>query len=69
MDMSKQPETIKDAELKEDLTLPIARSGEQQFACIMRNRSGMDAGEIDMGVRVFSIAKLCDGEKQANNSE
>lgn len=34
-----------------DYTLPIARTGEQQFAAIVRNRSGESAGEIDMGVR------------------
>ena len=30
---------------------PIARAGEQQFACILRNRSGIDAGSIDFGAR------------------
>lgn len=34
-----------------DYTRPIARSGEQQFACIMRQRSGESSGRIDMGVR------------------
>ena len=40
----------------------IAREGEQQFACILRNRSGQSAGEIDMGVRDVTI--LCDAEQQ-----
>lgn len=48
----------------DDLTRPIARSGEQQFAAIMRNRSGMDAGNIDYGLRVFAVENLGDGEKQ-----
>lgn len=30
---------------------PIARAGESQYGCIMRNRSGMDAGLIDFGAR------------------
>lgn len=47
---------------KPDYTLPIAREGEQQFACILRNRSGQSAGEIDMGVRDVTI--LCDAEQQ-----
>lgn len=45
-----------------DYTLPIARNGEQQFAAIVRNRSGIDAGEIDMGVR--DVTHLCDAEQQ-----
>ena len=49
----------------EELTgydLPIARPGEQQFACILRNRSGFSAGEIDFGARF--INKLSDSEQQ-----
>jgi len=34
-----------------DYTTPIARTGEQQFAVILRNRSGISAGEIDFGAR------------------
>lgn len=45
-----------------DYTLPIARPGEQQFACIMRNRSGFDAGEIDFGLR--DLAYLSPGEQR-----
>jgi hypothetical protein len=45
-----------------DYTIPIARTGEQQFACIMRNRSGESAGCIDFGVRDVTI--LCDAEQQ-----
>lgn len=45
-----------------DYRLPIARGGEQQFACILRNRSGIDAGCIDMAVR--DITHLCDAEQQ-----
>lgn len=41
---------------------PIAREGEQQFACILRNRSGIDAGEIDFGLR--DCTSLPDGEQQ-----
>lgn len=45
-----------------DYTAPIARAGEQQFAAIVRNRSGIGAGEIDFGAR--SINDLCDGDQQ-----
>ena len=45
-----------------DYTLPIAREGEQQFAAIVRNRSGESAGRVDMGVRDVTI--LCDAEQQ-----
>ena len=41
----------KQCEAKRDYTAPIARTGEEQFACILRQRSGIDAGNIDMGVR------------------
>lgn len=47
---------------KPNYTLPIARGGEQQFACILRNRSGQDVGNIDMRVRDATF--LCDGEQQ-----
>ena len=46
-----------------DYTTPIARTGEQQFACIMRNRSGVSSGEIDFGARF--IDRLCDGDQQS----
>lgn len=42
---------------------PIARSGEQQFACILRNRSGESAGEIDFGARFIDL--LSEREQQA----
>lgn len=42
--------------------LPIARQGEQQFACILRNRSGCSAGEIDFGARF--IDELSPSEQQ-----
>lgn len=49
--MGVHPSQIKEREPehKPDYTLPIARSGEQQFACVLRNRSGQDSGEIDNG--------------------
>ena len=43
-------------------TKPIARTGEQQFACILRNRSGVSSGEIDFGARF--IDHLSDSEQQ-----
>ena len=46
------------------LIKPIARAGEPIYACIVRNRSGESSGEIDFGVRVFEIDKLCDGDKR-----
>lgn len=45
-----------------DFSGPIARSGEQQFACILRNRSGFDAGNIDFGLR--DLSSLVDAEQQ-----
>jgi hypothetical protein len=47
-----------------NLTLPIARSGEPIYASIIRNRSGVDSGDIDYGARVFEIEKLSEGDKQ-----
>lgn len=49
-------------EKKHDYTAPIARHGEEQFACILRQRSGFDAGNIDMGVR--DIDHLAPAEQQ-----
>lgn len=48
----------------DDLTKPIARSGEAQYVCILRNRSGIDAGNIDFAIRTCAIEELADGEKQ-----
>ena len=45
-----------------DYTNPIARTGEPQFACVLRNRSGISSGEIDFGARF--IDHLSDGEQQ-----
>lgn len=47
---------------RSDYTLPIARVGEEQFGCILRNRSGFDAGNIDYGARF--IDTLSDAEQQ-----
>lgn len=47
----------------EGYTSPIARTGEQQFACILRNRSGESSGEIDFGARF--INDLSEGDQQA----
>ncbi len=52
----------KEEPIKPDYTLPIARSGEQQFGAIVRNRSGMDAGELDYGAR--DITHLHPSEQQ-----
>lgn len=41
---------------------PIAKTGEQQFACVLKNRSGVSAGEIDFGARF--IDALSDGDQQ-----
>lgn len=49
---------------KDPLCIPIARGGEQIFASIIRNSSGMDAGCIDYGCRTYELERLCDGEKQ-----
>jgi uncharacterized protein (DUF2336 family) len=43
-----------------DYTLPIARTGEQQFAAIIRQRSGFDAGIIDMAVRDITHLSILD---------
>lgn len=45
-----------------DYTHPIARTGEQQFAAVVRQRSGMDAGCIDSGTR--DITHLSDADQQ-----
>lgn len=48
-----------------DYTQPIARTGEQQYACIMRERSGIDAGNIDYGLR--DLTHMGDGGQTAVN--
>jgi hypothetical protein len=45
-----------------DYREPIARHDEQQFACILRNRSGVDAGRIDFSLR--DCTALSDVEQQ-----
>lgn len=50
---------------KPDLTLPIARSGEQIYASIQRERSGVDAGVISPSVRVFAIDELGFDDQQS----
>ena len=45
-----------------DYFCPIAREGEQQFAAILRNRSGVLAGQIDMSVR--DVTPLSDLDQQ-----
>jgi hypothetical protein len=45
-----------------DYTLPIARTGEQQFGCILRQRSGVSAGEIDFALRDCTV--LSDADQQ-----
>lgn len=47
-------------ETKKDYREPIARKGEQQFACILRNRSGFSAGEIDFGLRDLRHLSECE---------
>ena len=41
---------------------PIAREDEQQFAAVLRNRSGIDAGQIDFGLR--DCTSLSEAEQQ-----
>lgn len=63
MDLSKQHYAPKnESDSRPDYTNPIARTGEQQFACILRNRSGISSGEIDFGARF--IDHLCSGDQQ-----
>jgi hypothetical protein len=47
---------------KPDYTRRIARTGEPEYACIMRNRSGIDAGNIDFGLR--DLQHLSEADKQ-----
>ena len=61
MDTTHKPEQ-KEQKVAADYTRPIARTGEQQFACILRNRSGMDSGSIDFGARF--IDELCPADQQ-----
>lgn len=43
----------------------IARTGETEFAAIVRNRSGQDAGEIDFGLKHGPVLdSLSDYDKQ-----
>lgn len=62
MDMSKKVAHVQTG-TRTDYTSPIARTGEQQFACILRNRSGISSGEIDFGARF--IYDLCDADQQS----
>lgn len=62
MDTSKVIEEKKSEPAKPDYTSPIARTGEQQFACVLRNRSGVSSGDIDFGARF--IDSLCPGDQQ-----
>lgn len=41
----------------------IAREGETEYACIHRNRSGQDAGEIDFGIDVLAVESLSSSER------
>lgn len=43
---------------------PVARSGETEFAAIIRNRSGMDAGEIDFSIKSARVDELSEAEKK-----
>ena len=62
MDINKVTEEKKPEPPKPDYTSPIARTGEQQFACVLRNRSGVSSGDIDFGARF--IDSLCPGDQQ-----
>jgi len=42
----------------------IARDGEPIYASIIRNRSGIDAGDIDYCIRVSEISKLSKRDRQ-----
>lgn len=47
-------------------TSRIARDGETEFAAIVRNRSGVDSGEIDFGLKHGEIIdSLSDHDKQS----
>ncbi len=56
---------IKENSMSKELMLPIARTGEPIYASIVRNRSGVDSGEIDYGCRVFDIEELSGSDKQS----
>ena len=62
MDPNYSPSDTKETKPSDPYRRPIARSGEQQFACILRNRSGVSSGEIDFGARF--IDELSDGDQQ-----
>lgn len=51
-----------------DYKQPIARTGEDQFACIVRNRSGIDAGRIDMGARSIEHLSAYDQQDAVNSA-
>ncbi len=46
------------------LTHPLARSGEQQFAVLCRQRSGIDSGNITEVTRPFQIEELCNQDQK-----
>jgi hypothetical protein len=50
--------------MNDPLTEPLARSGEQQFGIICRQRSGMEAGTISPVARVFEIEELGDADQK-----
>ena len=51
-----------------DYTHPIARTGEQQFAAVVRQRSGMDAGLIDSGTRDITHLSEADQQDAVNSA-
>lgn len=63
MDLTRKPEAEEKPDPVGGYTAPIARKGEQQFACIMRNRSGISSGDIDFGARF--IDHLSDADQQS----
>lgn len=50
-----------------DFLQPIAREGEQQFCCILRNRSGESAGRIDYGLCEIDSLSQADQQDAVNS--
>ena len=51
-----------------DYRIPIARAGEQQFAAIIRNRSGMDSGNIDYDARDITCLSTVDQQDAVDSA-
>ena len=65
-DQSTQPRALTPEQRRDAFTCRNAKEGETEFAAIVRNRSGIDAGEIDFCLKHgFVLEELDNRDKQA----